>query len=181
MNTPVERDAYPADAPRDDLGQPIAPAPYFHDWDQTPHAVFPLVGVGHVRLGDVVLGGTHQVDGIGRAEQRGTGAIRLDLRYLVGPTLEETARLILPIDHQLEVKRYFPDAQHRYAWIRLDAEDAAHEPTLVPDYGHRTSHCCALRRGGSGADLNPDGYELSRIMCDLCVGSWEADYEVVRG
>lgn len=182
------RQAYPADAPRDSSGKPVPPAPYFHEWDPSPHGIFPNVEVGNVRLGDVILGGTHQVEGIGRAEQRGAPALRFDLQYLVGPTMEATARLILPTDHQLEVKRYItgPDgrslADHRYAWIRLDSEDHPAEPTLIPDYGHRVTHCCALKKCGSAADdLNPDGYELSQVMCDLCVESWDVDYEVVRG
>lgn len=73
-------------------------------WDPTPHTIR-FMTIEDVDLGDVVLG-THQVEGIGRAEQRGKAAIRLDLRYVAGPADEDSARLILPFGHELEVKRY---------------------------------------------------------------------------
>lgn len=138
-------------------GVPVEPAPYFHEWDETPHAMF-TIAVTQVNLGDVVLGGTHQVDGFGRAEQRGTEAIRLDLNYLVGPSLESTARLILPVDQMLEVKRYYPDGP-RLAWVK-EAPDPA---GLIRDYGSERSLC-----------------DHAETMCDSCVGEWETDYEVVR-
>lgn len=170
------RDPHPAAAPRDDVGSLVAPAPQFHDWDRTPHGIFPLVGLGHIELGDVVLGGTHQVDGIGRAEQRGAAAVRLDLVYLVGPTMEQSARLILPVDHQLEVKRYFPDTPggHRYAWIKLDSEDHDYPPSLIPDYGDDVDRCAHNNA------QNPDGYEAGTTLCDSCVESWDIDHEVIR-
>lgn len=178
-NTITERDAYPASAPKDDAGQPIEPAPYFHDWDQTPHAIFPMTAMSAVTLGDMVLGGTHQVDGIGRAEQRGTPAVRLDLEYRVTRTMEVSARLILPVDHLLEIKRYFPEAGHRYAWVKL-YEDQRAPATLIPDYGRAAQYCCDLKVNGLSDELNQHGYELSSVMCDRCVDSWETDYEVVR-
>lgn len=178
----TERDVLPATAPRDDLGKPIEPNPYFHDWDQTPHAIY-TVGIGHVELGDVILGGTHQVEGKGRAEQRGVPAVRLDLEYVVGQTMEGSARLILPIDHQLEVKRYYPEAMGRYhfAWVKLDNEDDAYPAGLIPDYGSNAQFCCAIKDAGVGSDeLNPHGFDLSQVMCDGCVDSWATDHEVIR-
>lgn len=177
MTSVIERDPLPKTAPRDDLGKPVEPAPYFHDWDPTPHAIYSLVGMGHVELGDVVLGGTHQVDGKGRAEQRGTAAVRLDLSYLAGQTMEQSARLILPLDHQIEVKRYYPDAGHAYAWISL-LENDDFGPTIIPDYGSDTARCCG--GGLKGDELNPDGYEASQTMCDECADGWSIDYDVVR-
>jgi hypothetical protein len=163
----TDRDPYPTSAPRDDLGKPIAPEPYFHDWDDTPHAIF-TVGVGQVDLGDMVLGGTHQVEGKGRAEQRGVPAVRLDLEYRVTKTMEASARLILPVDHQLEIKRYFPNAGHRYAWLQL--REGEHQASLVPDFGDRTDLC----------DVNPQGYDTGVTVCDDCIDSWRIDYEVIR-
>lgn len=75
------------------------------DFDPTPH-VIRYMRVEDVDLGDMVLGSTHQVEGIGMSEQRGKPAIRLDLHYVVGPVGESSARLILPYGHELEVKRY---------------------------------------------------------------------------
>lgn len=179
-NAPLsERNPLPATLPRDDTGAPIEPAPYFHDWDDTPHAIFPTVGLGAVELGDVVLGGTHQVEGKGRAEQRGTAAVRLDLNYLVGQTMESSARLILPVDHQLEVKRYFPEAlgRFRYAWTKDVGGDRP--AALVPDYGSQVQLCCGFDHGPND-DLNPHGFGAGSTMCNSCVDSWELDYEVVR-
>lgn len=148
--------------PRNDLGDAIEPVPYFHDWDETPHALF-QVGVAQVELGDVVLGGTHQVEGIGRAEQRGTPAIRFDLQLVVSASLEATARLILPLDHQLEIKRYYPELLGRghLAWIR-DAGDTT-DARLVVDLRRETDSC-----------------DHATTMCDGCVDQWETDYEIVR-
>jgi len=92
MNGTEERQPLASDEPRVDA------------WDTHPHEIR-FRPIEEVQLGDVVLG-THQVDGIGRSEQRGHPAIRLDLRYVAGPTEEESARLILPRGHELEVKRY---------------------------------------------------------------------------
>lgn len=170
-------------APLDDKGQPYEPAPYFHEWDPTPHAIYPNVNVSSVKLADVVLGGTHQVEGFGRAEQRGTEAIRLDLRYLVTGSMECTARLILPVDHSIEVKRYYPEAAGRYhfAWVKLDSEGETYPAGLVPDYGTDAAMCCPRGSGQPKSDgLNPHGFEPWQTMCDHCADSWDIDHEVVR-
>lgn len=193
MDTNVRPDARASGRllfPIDDAGQPIEPNPHFDDWDVTPHAYF-TVGVGHVQLGDVVLGGTHQVEGFGRSEQRGTEARRFDLQYVVARSMEYSARLILPLDHLLEVKRYTPDivGKHRWAWVKLPAgivrngeedqvgEVVTYKAGLVPDYGKHTASCCCKTHN---EPVNADGYEVASTMCDDCVESWETDHEVVR-
>ncbi len=78
-----------------------------HDWDPTPHEIVEGVEVQDIRLGDVIIGGAFQVEGIGKAEHRGKPAIRLDLDYLVGPAEVSSARLIIPVGLELyDVKRY---------------------------------------------------------------------------
>ena len=65
-----------------------------------------VVPVTEVKIGDLILE-THKVVGIGAANQRGKEALRLDLE-LVGDYeshLTPSARLILPIDHQIGVIR----------------------------------------------------------------------------
>lgn len=175
--------------PIDELGQPVEPDPYFDEWDQTPHAHF-VVGVAHIRLGDVILG-THQIDGIGRANQRGTDAFRLDLEYVVSRSLETSARLVLPIDHQLRIKRYSPETPHRWAWVKMypaivvnadgKSETMTTPAALQPDYGSNSDRCgCGTSKGNPPVEVNEDGYEGSTTICDACVDSWEQDHEVVR-
>lgn len=151
-------------------GQFVVPEPHFDQWDQTPHGYF-ILGVHSVRLGDVVLA-THQVDGIGQAEQRGTPARRFDLQYVVGASTQATARLILPLDHQLLVKRYLP-APH--GWARVEVKESYPQSVpagLIPDYGLRVDLC--------ETDVNIHGYEPSQTICEACAPSWGEDYTIVR-
>lgn len=158
-------------------GELVAPEPFFDDWDPTPHGHF-FVASADVQLADVVLG-THQVDGIGVANQRGDEARRLDLAYVVGASVQPTARLILPLDQQLRVKRYLPaPGGHDWAYVNLretvELDGGRTLPAgLVPDYGHDVQRCC-------GVELNPHGYETGQTMCDECADSWADDYVVVR-
>lgn len=153
--------------PLDDVGQLIEPEARFHDWDLTPHAIF-IVGAAHVKLGDVLMG-THQVDGIGRANQRGAEAFRFDLDYVVAPSIEATARLIVPIDQQVEIKRYDPSAGgHLYARVQVPGYPAG----LVVDFGSNVAQCAC--NGG------PDTDEPGSTMCDNCIDSWGIDHDIVR-
>lgn len=183
-------------APVDDRGKAIEPNPHFDTWDPTPHAYF-NVGIAQVTLADIVLGGTHQVDGIGRSEQRGFEARRLDLAYVAGPSMQDTARLVIPIDQLLEVKRYLPTPGHRLAYVKIrpeasgyrDAEGVHHAidnpASLIPDYGSDSARCGCLGdgmgRGEDAGDVNSDGYETGSTMCDSCAASWALDHVVVRG
>lgn len=65
-----------------------------------------IVPVAEVRLGDVLLE-TYSVVGIGSANQRGKDARRFDLELLEDyeTDLTTSARLIVPIDHQIGVSR----------------------------------------------------------------------------
>lgn len=168
---------HPPTAPKNDMGEYVAPEPHFDDWDQTPHGIF-IVGIDKVALGDVVFGGTHQVEGIGRANQRGSEAFRLDLNFVVAPSMEPSARAIIPIDQLVSIKRYFPTPGHGYAWTRLTdtAEQKQWPARLLPDYGSGTEFCCDRDQN----TVNQHGYDASATMCDVCVDSWELDYEVVR-
>lgn len=155
-------------------GELIDPEPFFDDWDPTPHAHFFVASID-VQLADVVFG-THQVEGIGQAEQRGAPARRLDLAYVVGPSAQPTARAILPLDQQLRVKRYLPaPGGHDWAFVHLyeliDGERRS--PGLVPDYGKDVQRCC-------GPEVNPHGYDDGATMCDSCAPSWALDHQVVR-
>lgn len=138
----------------------ITPNPHFDDWDMTPHAYL-YTRIDRVELGDLVLGGTHQVAAFGVAQQRGADARRLDLTYVAGSSAEETARLILPTDHRLEVKRYLA-GPHLWAYVLLDgAEDEG--AALVPDFGFDALSC-----------------NHTDTMCDGCAGQWMTDHVVVR-
>lgn len=186
------RDTLDRALPTDDEGKRIEPNPHFDDWDVTPHAYF-HVGASKVMLADVVFGGTHQVEGIGRAEQRGAEAFRFDLQFVVSASIQPTARAIVPTDQTLEVKRYFPGGP-KLAWTKChdgdvqhangQVEHATYPAGLVPDYGSDTSRC-----GCGGPEVpgilltdepNADGFEYASTMCDACVDSWELDHEVVR-
>lgn len=185
--TPRSIPAVHRDFPVDGRGNAVDPEPHFDRWDPTPHAYF-MLGVTQVRLSDVVLGGTHQVDGIGRADQRGAPAVRLDLTYVAASSEQPSARVILPTDQTIEVKRYTsPSLPHRWSYVRLNDEsvDLSHaRPGLVPDYGADTARCgCGTpdQPGFASDGLNADGYDYSSTMCDECAGSWALDHEVVRG
>lgn len=166
--------------PINDIGERIEPNPHFDDWDHTPHAYF-LVGIGHVQLGDVVFGGTHQVAGIGQANQRGMEARRLDLDYLAAPSMEPTARAIIPIDQLLEIKRYAPNAPFTWAYTKChDDGDRSFPAGLVPDYGKDTARCGCELHADVAPDVNEDGFDAAETMCNSCVGSWSLDHAVVR-
>ena len=161
-------------APVGSDGTPVEPEPFFDDWDPTPHAHF-IVDAEGVKLGDVVFA-SHQVDGIGQAEQRGAPARRLDLAYVVGASTQPTARAILPLDQTLRVKRYLPaPGGHDWAFVQLNerVEGKQYPAGLVPDYGHDVQRCC-------GPEENPHGYDEGATMCDECAPSWALDHQVVR-
>ena len=173
--TPAERFV-----PIDDAGGKIEPNPHFDKWDVTPHAFF-HIGVAHVQLGDVVLGGTHQVAGIGQANQRGMEARRLDLDYIVAPSMEASARIIIPIDQLLEIKRYNVNVPNTWAYVKChDDAERTYPAGLVPDYGTRSDRCGCAEVDGKTQDFNEDGFDASETMCNDCASSWALDHTVVR-
>ncbi len=158
--------------PTDGEGKLVAPEPMFDQWDETPHGYF-FLNATAVQLADVLLG-THQVDGIGLANQRGVDARRFDLEYVVGPSAQPTARMIVPLDQQVRVKRYLGVGEPRWAWVEMKDDawgglPAKPDASLVADHGAATELCCS-------SGLEDDG----TTMCNDCAESWAIDYKVVR-